>query len=66
MKDNERRLRMPKSTKWWVQFKDKSVAGPIVFEEETTDKEFKAYVKQSYGFKKMPAGVKVSTEDPSA
>ena len=55
---------MSQSTKWWVQFKDKSVAGPTIFEEETTDKEFKAYVKQSYGFKKLPTGTKVFTEDP--
>ena len=56
---------MSKSKEWWVQYKDKSVAGPTVFEEEISDKEFKTYVKESNSFKKMPAGTKVFTEDPS-
>ena len=62
----EKENKMPKSTTWWVQFKDKSVAGPTIFEEEISEKEFKEYIKKSNNFTKMPAGTKVHTKEPTS
>ena len=51
---------------WWHQFKgDKGFTGPTRFPEKISEKEYKAYIKDGYGFKKMPVGTKVFSEDPT-
>tara|TARA_R110002051_G_scaffold101380_1_gene172213 strand:+ start:187 stop:363 length:177 start_codon:yes stop_codon:yes gene_type:complete len=58
---------MSKSTSWWHTLKNNpNVTGPTIFPKEISDKEYKNYLKDSLGVKKMPPGTKVFSEDPQA